>query len=87
MKPLFFLLLLTGQLFAQEPIPANKQAILNSIAKHEKELIRISDSVWSYAEIAMKEYRSAKILTDYAEKQGFRITHNVAKIPTAFIAE
>lgn len=87
MKPLFFLLLLTGQLFAQEPIPANKQAILNSIAKHEKELIRISDSVWSYAEIAMKEYRSAKILSDYAEKQGFRITRNVAKIPTAFIAE
>ena len=63
------LLLLSISSVAQN-IPANKQAVLSSVAKHEKELIRLSDSVWSYAEIAMKEHKSAKILADYAEKQG-----------------
>ena len=80
------LLLLSISSVAQN-IPANKQAVLSSVAKHEKELIRLSDSVWSYAEIAMKEHKSAKILADYAEKQGFKVTRNVAEIPTAFIAE
>ena len=68
-------------------IPANKQSVLNSISKQEKELITISDKVWSYAEIAMRENQSAKTLADYAEQQGFRVTRNVAEIPTAFIAE
>ncbi|MFM1794990.1 MAG: p-aminobenzoyl-glutamate hydrolase subunit, partial [Bacteroidota bacterium] len=45
--------------FAQT-IPANKQAVLSSVAKHEKELIGLSDEVWAHAEIAMKEHQSAK---------------------------
>jgi aminobenzoyl-glutamate utilization protein B len=43
--------------------------------------------VWKYAETALKEYKSAKALSDYAAKQGFRVTTNVAGMPTAFIAE
>lgn len=35
----------------------------------------------------MKEHKSAKVLSDYAEQQGFRVQRNVAEIPTAFIAE
>ena len=74
---------------AQEKIiiPANKQAVLNSISQQEKSLITLSDQVWGFAEIAMREYQSAKILSDYAEQKGFRVTRNVADIPTAFIAE
>lgn len=72
--------------FAQN-IPANKQAVLSSVAKHEKELIGLSDEVWAHAEIAMKEHQSAKALSEYAEKQGFKVTRNIAGIPTAFIAE
>ncbi|NBO48360.1 MAG: amidohydrolase [Chitinophagia bacterium] len=88
-----FLLLLFTIIFsfvrAQQTItvPANKQTVLNSISKQEKELITISDKVWSYAEIAMREHQSAKTLSDYAEKQGFKVTRNVAEIPSAFIAE
>ena len=88
-----FLLLLFTIIFsfarAQQTItvPANKQTVLNSISKQEKELITISDKVWSYAEIAMREHQSAKTLSDYAEKQGFNVTRNVAEIPSAFIAE
>ncbi|MFM9911537.1 MAG: amidohydrolase [Chitinophagaceae bacterium] len=76
-------------LLAQKPtqVPANKQAILNSVLKHQDELIKLSDQVWEYAEIAMKEKKSAKVLADYAEAQGFNVKRNIADIPTAFIAE
>ncbi|MCW3117039.1 MAG: amidohydrolase, partial [Chitinophagaceae bacterium] len=66
---------------------AEKKAVLASVMKHERELIEISDKIWGYAEIAMKEKQSAKVLSDYAETQGFNVTRNIAKIPTAFIAE
>ena len=83
------LLLVLNISTAQEnkSIPANKQTVLNSILQQEKDLIGISDQVWAAAEIAMKEYQSAKVLSDYAEKKGFKVTRNVADIPTAFIAE
>ena len=68
-------------------VPANKKAVLSSVEKHEKELIGLSDQVWGFAEIAMQEHQSAKVLSDYAEAQGFRVQRNVASIPTAFIAE
>jgi aminobenzoyl-glutamate utilization protein B len=88
----YILLLLTACLStaqAQEKIsvPANKQSILNSIAQHEKSLITLSDQIWGFAEIAMRKHHSAKLLADYAEQKGFRVTRNVADIPTAFIAE
>lgn len=68
-------------------VPANKQAVLNSVGKHQEELIQLSDQIWGFAELAMREKQSSKVLADYAEQQGFRVTRNVAEIPTAFIAE
>ncbi|MFM7223350.1 MAG: amidohydrolase, partial [Bacteroidota bacterium] len=88
MKQLIVLLLaLPSLLVAQTVVPPNKQAVLNSVAKHQQELIRLSDQVWSFAEIAMREYQSADVLSKYAEQQGFKVTRNIADIPTAFIAE
>ncbi|HCT24048.1 MAG TPA: amidohydrolase, partial [Chitinophagaceae bacterium] len=72
--------------FSQQNVSLNKQAVLRSIQKHEQALIGLSDQVWGFAEIAMREHQSAKVLADYAEKQGFRVTKNIAEIPTAFIA-
>ncbi|HTE34564.1 MAG TPA: amidohydrolase, partial [Chryseolinea sp.] len=65
----------------------NKDAVLNSIEKHQAELIKISDEIWANAETALKEIKSAKVLADYAELQGFQIKRGVAGMPTAFIAE
>jgi len=87
-RMLFLLLLLTQFTYAQNTAAdINKKAIIASVEKHQQELINLSDSVWAYAEIAMKETRSSKILADYAEKQGFKVTRNAANIPTAFVAE
>jgi aminobenzoyl-glutamate utilization protein B len=68
-------------------ISKNKSAVLASVEKHQQELIKLSDQVWGFAETAMRETQSAKVLADYAEAQGFKVTRGVAAIPTAFIAE
>ena len=46
----------------------------------------MSDKIWSYAETALSETRSVKVLYDYAIAQGFTIQNGVAEMPTAFIA-
>ncbi len=63
-----------------------KKAIIKSVDNHSKELINLSDEVWSYAETALTETKSSKALADYAEKQGFNVQRGVAGMPTAFIA-
>ena len=68
-------------------ISESKNAVLVSIEKHSQELINLSDSVWSFAETALKENKSAKILANYAEKNGFSVQRGVAEMPSAFIAE
>jgi len=87
--PLLPLLFISLSSLAQKAatLTPNKQAVINTVVKHQDELIRLSDQVWEYAELAMAEKQSAKVLADYAEQQGFRVTRNVADIPTAFIAE
>jgi aminobenzoyl-glutamate utilization protein B len=83
--PFLFLPLLS---IAQKANPSpNKKAVLASVERHQQELIKLSDAIWGFAETAMKETRSSKILADYAEEQGFRVSRAVAEIPTAFIAE
>jgi aminobenzoyl-glutamate utilization protein B len=63
-----------------------KEAAVASIDGHRAELIGLSDQIWSFAETALRETRSAKLLADYAEKQGFKVERGVAGMPTAFIA-
>jgi aminobenzoyl-glutamate utilization protein B len=46
----------------------------------------MSDQIWQYAETALREHRSSKLLADYAARQGFRVERNVSGMPTAFIA-
>ncbi len=70
---------------SSEPIETKKAAI-QSVDNHAHELISMSDKIWTFAEIGLREHRSAGILADYAEKQGFRVERGVASMPNAFIA-
>jgi aminobenzoyl-glutamate utilization protein B len=63
-----------------------KQAALASIDKHKAEIIALSDQVWDFAETALLETRSSKLLADYLEEQGFTLERGVAEMPTAFVA-
>ncbi|MEQ3654492.1 MAG: amidohydrolase [Dokdonia sp.] len=88
MKSVFAFLaviLLCSSMTAQK-MTANKKAIVESVEKHKKALIDISDKVWALAETAFEEKQSSKILADYAEQQGFTVERGVAGMPTAFVA-
>ena len=87
MKTYIFLVLIFCSRFGFAQTNPNKTSVIASVEKHQQELINLSDSVWKYAETALKEYKSSKALSDYATKQGFRVTTNVDGMPTAFIAE
>jgi aminobenzoyl-glutamate utilization protein B len=90
MKKIFYLILIITNIHVQaqsKKVSANKEAILLSVEKHQQELIGLSDSVWRYAETALREKQSAKALADYAQKQGFKVTTGVSGMPTAFVAE
>ena len=72
--------------FAQKKMSKTKKAIIASVEKHEANLIKISDEIWALAETAFEEHQSSKILSDYAEQQGFNVERGVAGMPTAFVA-
>lgn len=74
--------------FAQtKKLSPNKQTVLQSVDKNQTDYTRMSDAIWAYAETALKEYKSSKLLADYAEEKGFRVKRGVAGMPTAFTAE
>jgi aminobenzoyl-glutamate utilization protein B len=64
-----------------------KQDIIRWVDENQSPLIKIADDHWENPEIALKEFRAAKLEADYLEKQGFKITWGSGGMPTAFIAE
>jgi len=48
--------------------------------------VALADQVWSFAETALRETRSAALIADFAERQGFRVERGLAGMPTAFVA-
>ena len=63
-----------------------KDQIINSIEGQKNNLITISDGIWEAAETSLEEFKSSKLLIDYARANGFEVTENVADISTAFMA-
>ncbi len=64
-----------------------KQALQKSIDDLSVELVNIAKKIFRYKEIAYKEYRSAKELSDFLERKGFQVSKNVAGLETAFVAK
>ena len=46
----------------------------------------VSRKIWDYAETALVEHKSAALLEEVLEKEGFAVTRGVAGMPTAFVA-
>jgi len=85
---LICLLVLSGLSIAQtKKVSSNKSAVTQSVDKAQADYTKMSDAIWAYAETALKEYKSSKLLADYAEQKGFRVQRGVAGMPTAFTAE
>src|SRR5947207_10166930 len=47
----------------------------------------ISDQVWEFAELRFKEVKAAAAQMAALEAEGFRVTSDIAGMPTAFVAE
>jgi len=70
---------------ADTPSSAKQEAVA-SIDRQRADMTELSDQIWAFAETALRETRSAKLMADYAEAQGFDVERGVAEMPTAFIA-
>ena len=69
-------------------IAKEKQLVLNWLSQPQtvEKFGKISDAIWSYAELGLQEYNSSKLLADTLEQAGFNVERGVAGMPTCFVA-
>ena len=83
---LFFMA--TGLVFAQPgEMTSAKKTAAKWVDKNSKSIQKASKIVWDYAEIALKEHKSAKLLSGMLEEAGFKVERGVSDMPSAFVAE
>lgn len=64
-----------------------KDEIISYVDSRKGVYFEASDQIWEYAELGLKEHRSAAVLIDILENEGFQVTKGVSELPTAFLAE
>jgi len=67
-------------------LDSEKTEIAHIIESKQEKFWKISDAVWSYAELGLEEFKSSKLLADTLEEAGFKVVRGVAGMPTAFVA-
>lgn len=60
------------------------QLIKNAVDNRAKKILRANAQIWEYAELAFHEFKSADLLCELLEKEGFLIEKGIAGIPTCF---
>ncbi len=65
----------------------NTEEIWRLVDAKQDEFIDLSDRVWGMPELCYGEFRSCAEHTAMLEQEGFRVTRNVAGIPTAVMGE
>ena len=60
---------------------------IENIEKNEKVFTDLSDRIWEYAELSLKEFKSAEDYCTTLESLGFEVERKVAGIPTAFLGK
>lgn len=67
-------------------LSAPKVTALDTVDDRTATLVDASKKIWEYAELALAEHRSSKLLADVLEAEGFRVERGVSDMPTAFVA-
>ena len=65
---------------------ADKGALSAAIESRAEPTWQAALQIWDWAEPGYQEVKSAKLLSDMLERQGFKVERGVAGIPTAFTA-
>lgn len=55
-----------------------KRLLQEQVLKHQEELIEMADQIFDLKEISFEEVKSAALLEDYLEKQGFEVERGIA---------
>jgi aminobenzoyl-glutamate utilization protein B len=75
------------QFFAQEVYPEKKEVLdWLSQPKIVEKFGKISDAIWSYAELGLREFKSSKLLAETLKDAGFKVEMGLAGMPTCFVA-
>lgn len=69
------------------PLSAQQIKIINELESQKSTYQKIALKIWKWAELGYQEEKSSALLKKTLSDAGFAIQTNVAKIPTAFIAE
>ena len=64
----------------------NKMLLFETIQERAKDLIRLSDAVWGYAETAFAEHQSAQALAQILRREGFDVEMPAYGVETAVVA-
>jgi len=72
----------------KEKISKEKKLVLEWLSRPEivEKFGEISDTIWSYAELGMQEFKSSELLAGTLEEAGFRVERGAAGMPTCFVA-
>ncbi len=62
----------------------DKSSLYEYIDKIGSELKSLSDDIWAYAELSLKEHKSALRYIEFLKKEGFHVTENISGMETAF---
>ena len=79
---------LNTQINIAQSVSPEKGFVLDWLNQPEvlKKYGKISDAIWSYAELGLQEYKSSSLLADNLEKAGFKVERGLAGMPTCFVA-
>lgn len=62
-----------------------KQKLYDSVEQSKEVLLTLSDKIWEFAELSMREFQSAEYYCQVMEEQGFTVERQLCGIPTAFL--
>jgi len=63
-----------------------KRVAVQEVDRFSAEIGGIAGQLWTFSETALRETRSAALLADLLEREGFRVERGVAGMPPAFVA-
>lgn len=83
-----FTVVLYGQETPDTTISKEKQCVLDYLSQPEvvEKYGKISDAIWSYAELGLQEFKSSALLIKTLEAEGFTVDKGLAGMPTCFVA-
>ena len=65
---------------------ASKQTAFDYIDEKSGVITDVSDKIWDYAELSLREYKSGELYAKVLKEEGFTVEHPFDNIETAFRA-